>query len=532
MNLFSSLLKIKAYNTSNHSKYFYYILILVILSYLHLGVGLHGDDYAEVIRMNGFGLWEFLNPDPNKQMNVQVLGLPNFYTFWWVFPVLGYEYQWLYDVIKIIVHALSIYLIYTFAKDYFNLDRALLFSLLFVLYPLHDTTNYWYMTLYYVTIPAIILYAHSLIRKNKIFVGLLLLFLGAMWNYASPPYVFGMAIVFLFEKKIKKALIFSIPGFIYIFFYFWVQSKLILVSADRRIDPNLDLLSFIKNILLQFVSFIESAIGPSYWLKVFYSINSIASISLISVLLITIYLFKIPILSQVKKINKPLLFGFIGVILLSFAMYSLTGLYTHSAFNLGNRSTIYGSLLIAFLLATLLPANKKSIIILLLIFVVPVFGLSDHWKSWNIHQKTIIENIQQNQSLKDMDKNSTLLVTGNLYSKLGPFSHIEFFSMPWNVGAVFDNYAKNRKIVALTPYTSFKNELLIDEKYGFNYPLLNKIYVYDSDDDSVKEINKSNINELIQQQSNELRHWTQLAKDTWIQKSIVWLNPRLNYLFK
>ena len=284
--------------------------------------------------------------------------------------------------------------------------------------------------------------------------------------------------------------------------------------------------------LLQFVSFIESAIGPSYWLKVFYSINSISFISLISVLIITIYLFKIPILSQVKKINKPLLFGFIGVVLLSFAMYSLTGLYTHSAFNLGNRTTIYGSLLIAFLLATLLPANKKSIVILLLIFVVPVFGLSDHWKSWNIHQKTIIENIQQNPSLKDIDKNSTLLVTGNLYSKLGPFSHIEFFSMPWNVRAIFNNYTTSREIVALTPYTSFKNELLIDEKYGTNYPLLNKIYVYDSVDNSVKEINKSNVNELIQQQSNELRHWTQLAKDTWIQKSIVWLSPRLNYLFK
>ena len=529
MNLFSSLLKIKTYNTTNHSKYFYYILILVILSYLILGVGLHGDDYIVINEMNGIGLWEFLKPDVNNIPFIQALNLPNFYTFWWAYPVLGYEYQWLYDVIKIVVHALSIYLIYTFAKDYFNLDRALLFSLIFVLYPLHDSTNYWYMALFYVITPAIILYAHSLIRKNRIKTGLLLLFLGAMWSYASPPYVFGMAIVFLFENKIKKALIFSIPGFVYIFFYFWIQYG---NSVDRRIEPDLEFFSFIKNMLLQFVSFIESAIGPSYWLKVYYSINSISFISLISVLIIAIYLFKIPILSQAKKINKPLLFGFIGVLLLSFAMYSLTGLYTHSAFNLGNRTTIYGSLLIAFLLATLLPANKKSIVILLLIFVVPVFGLSDHWKSWNIHQKTIIENIQQNPLLKDIDKNSTLLVTGNLYSKLGPFSHIEFFSMPWNVKAIFKNYAKSREIVALTPYTSFKNELLIDEKYGVNYPLLNKIYVYDSVDDSVKEINKSNVNELIQQQSNELRHWIQFAKDTWIQKYIVWLSPRLNYIFK
>ena len=81
MNLFS-LLKIQAYNATNHSKYFYYILILVILSYLFLGVGLHGDDYDVIIRMNGFGLWEFLNPDPNKHIGMQVLGLPNFYTLW------------------------------------------------------------------------------------------------------------------------------------------------------------------------------------------------------------------------------------------------------------------------------------------------------------------------------------------------------------------------------------------------------------------------------------------------------------------
>jgi len=489
-------------------------------------VGLHGDDYVEINKMDGLGLWEFLNP----QIGMQVTGLPGYYTFSWAFAVLGYEYQWLYDVIKIIVHALSIYLIYTFAKDYFSPDRAFWFSLIFVLYPLHDTTIYWYLALFYVIIPAIILYAHSLIRKNRICTGLLLLFLGTMWNYASPPYVFGMAMVFIFEKKIKKAVLFSIPGFIYIFYYFWI--KFSYPDVERRINPDLEILSFIKNMFLQFVSFIESAIGPSYWLKIYYSINSISFISLISVLIITIYLLKIPILSQVKKINKPLLFGFISVVLLSFAMYSLTGLYNHSVFNLGNRTTIYGSLLIAFLLATILPANKKYIFILFLIFLAPVFGLSDHWKSWNIQQKTIIENIQQNPSLKNIDKKSTLLVTGNLYSKLGPFSHIEFFSMPWNVKAIFNNHTPSREIVALTPYISLKNELLIDEKYGTKHSLINKIYVYDSIDNSVEEISKSNVNELIQQQSNELRHWTQLAKGTWVQKSIVWLSPRLNYLFK
>ena len=529
MNLFS-VLKIKAYNTTNHSRYFYYILILVILSYLILGVGIHGDDYVDINTMNGLGLWEFLNPDPNKQMGMQVLGLPNFYTFWWALPVLGYEHQWLYDVIKIIVNALSIYLIYTFAKDYFSLDRAFLFSLIFVLYPLHDTTTFWYSTLFYVIIPAIILYAHSLIRKDRIWMGLLLLFLGTMWNYASPPYVFGMAIVFLFENKIKKALIFSIPGFVYTFFYFWVKYS--YSDVERRINPDMDIVDFIKNFILQFVSFIESAIGPSYWLKIYYSINSISFISLMIVLIITTYLFKVSKLSLVTKINKSLLFGLISVVFLSFAMFSLTGHYAHSAFNLGNRSTIYGSLLIAFLLAALLPAKKKYFIILLVIFIAPVFGLSDYWKSWNIHQKTIIENIQENQSLKATEENSTIIVTGNLYSTLGPFSHIDFFSMPLTVNALFRNHTKSEEIAALTPYILFKNDLLVDEKFGYIYSLKNKIYVYDSIENSVEEINKSNIDELIQQQPKVVRHWTQLLKDTWIQKFIVLLSPRLNYLFK
>jgi len=324
----------KAYIANNYSRYFYYFLILTILSYLILGVGLHGDDYTVINDMNGLGLWEFLNPDPNKQMGMQVLGLPNFYTFWWALPVLGYEHQWLYDVIKIIVNALSIYLIYTFAKDYFSPDRAFLFSILFVLYPLHDATTYWYLALFYVLIPAIILYAHSLIRKNRISTGLLLLFLGTFWNYASPPYVFGMAIVFLFENKIKKALIFSIPGFVYTFFYFWVKYS--YSDVERRINPDMDIVDFIKNFILQFVSFIESAIGPSYWLKIYYSINSISFISLMIVLIITTYLFKVSKLSLVTKINKSLLFGLISVVFLSFAMFSLTGHYAHSAFNLAN----------------------------------------------------------------------------------------------------------------------------------------------------------------------------------------------------
>jgi hypothetical protein len=193
---------------------------------------------------------------------------------------------------------------------------------------------------------------------------------------------------------------------------------------------------------------------------------------------------------------------------------------------------VYGSLLIAFLLAAFLPANRKSVIFLLIIFLVPVFGLSDHWKSWNSHQKIVIENIKNNQLLKEIEIDTTLLVTGNIYSKIGPFSHIEFFSMPWNVNAIFQDSVKAKNIVALTPYVKIEGDYIIDPKFGGKYSLRNKLYVYESENNLVRSISFIDVPDLIKQQPKIIRHWVQLFKDTWIQKIIVNLSPRLIYLFQ
>ena len=493
------------------------------------GIGVHGDDYTEIIGMQNIGLTDFLNPDPYKH-TIQILGLPNFYTYWWAYPVLGYEYQWIYDFIKIFVHCLSIKLIFVFAKDYFNSDRALLFSLLFVLYPLHDATTYWYMTLYYVTIPAILLYAHSLIRNDRYFLGFGLTLIGSMWHYASPPYVLGMAMVFFFEKKFKKGILFLIPGFIYLLYYFWFKHS--FPDVERRISPEIEILSFLKNFLLQIVSFLEASLGPSYWLKVFFSIQSLSILSLAFVLVIFGCLLKFWNISSKNKINKPLFISLIIVVLLSFSMFALTGLYSHTAFNLSNRTTIYGSLLLAFLITTYITHKKISLIIITIIFIAPVFGLSDHWKKWNTNQKIIINNITHNEELKITDIDSTVVITGNNYSKLGPFSHIEFFSMPWHVIALFENNTKSKQVIALQNFTELDGEILIDKKYGYTYPLKNKILLYDSNNNSIREISMIELNQVIKKNKKDIRHWSQLTKDSVIHKIIIWLSPRLDYLFE
>jgi hypothetical protein len=84
----------------------------------------------------------------------------------------------------------------------------------------------------------------------------------------------------------------------------------------------------------------------------------------------------------------------------------------------------------------------------------------------------------------------------------------------------------------LTPYVVINDDYLIDPKFGGKYPLKNKLYVYESEDDLVREVSAKDVPELIKQQPIIVRHWVQLFKDTWVQNIIVWLSPRLVYLFE
>jgi len=509
-----------------YSTVFFYILATLAL--LLFDTGLHGDDYIVISNLDKSDTLGFLNLEGARIMAFNIV---TYYSFWWSYFLLGNEYQWGYDLIKIVAHIIGIFFVYKFSTDYLPKDRAILVSLIFFLYPLHDTTAYWYMTTPYIFIPATILYAHHLIRNNKSALGLFVSMLGTFSYYISPPYIFGLSVIFLFEKNFKKAIIFVTPGVLYVAYYFWI--KLHYVGVERRINSDLGVLDFFKQMLIQPLSFLESAIGPSYWLKVFYAIESISLVSVIIVALISVFAFiKIGSFSKAPNISKSLYIGLISVLILSFGMYALTGLYSHSAFNLGNRSTVYGSLFIAFLLVAFLPANKKAVAFLLIVFLAPVFGLSDHWKSWNANQKIVIENIRNNQDLKEIEHNSTLIITGNIYSKLGPYAHIEFFSMPWNIIAIFQDSVRTKNIVALTPYVVINDDYLVDPKFGGKYSLKNKLYVYESEDNLVREISIKDVPELIKQQPIIVRHWVQLFKDTWVQNAIVWLSPRLVYLFE
>ena len=504
-----------------------FILIGTILLYLIFGTGLHGDDYS-VIKHQTMPNFLLLTPE---NLGLAIFGVPTYLTFWWTYPVLGHEYQWGYDLVKWLAHLASVYMGWRFFTTFISSERALVAALCFVLSPLHETTTYWFMTAPYVFWPAVIMFSFYLFSANKFKMGFIVGLLGAFSGYLSPPYVFGLSIIWFMRREYRKWLLFITPGLLYVIYYFSI--KIIFPLVEHRISPKLDIFLFIKGMIMQVAGIIDSFVGPSAFIKLYYSATSISLLSFLIAIVILIFAWRY-VDQRNPKDNcnslDALLIGAISVLVLSLAMFALTGLYVPSPFNLGNRSLVYGSMLAAVLLASL-PINRKTLLMLWLIFVLPVFGLSDHWKTWNHEQLSVLQNIRNHQGLRALQKDDTLIVTGHIYNKLGPYSHIEFFSMPWVVSSIFRDFAAVEHAVALTQTVALEGNVLVDNKSGERYPLSSNVYIYDSEKNSLSSGKRDDVERLIKDRPQEIRHWVQLAKDTFIETAILALSPRLNYLF-
>jgi hypothetical protein len=280
---------------------------------------------------------------------------------------------------------------------------------------------------------------------------------------------------------------------------------------------------------LQVGTFLDSSIGPSFWLKVFFSISQLTYLSIIIGLFFIglFYKFYIP---KKEPINKSLLISLIIILLLAFGIFALTGYYPQIAFNLGNRVTIFGSLLVSFLIVQYFVNSKKFATFIFSIFIFTTLGLSDHWKDWNKTQLKIIDNISKNKEIKNFDKSNQLFVSYNQYSKLGDISHIEFFAEGISSRIFKLATGQSYNVSPLNRRFYFKDDTIIDKKYGKKVDINEVAYVYDSQADKLLEIKKDNINDYIKSLPKDNRHWLQLLpKDNFIMKIVLKLMPRLEY---
>ncbi|NQY23203.1 MAG: hypothetical protein HRT41_04170 [Campylobacteraceae bacterium] len=499
------------------------IIALLLFSYLYISTGSHSDDIIHIvyIKNNIYDVLANIFTDSLylKAVPIMIYDFLQFYFF-----DFGSIY---FDIIKILTSFFSFFLIYLFMIDYMKSSKAFLFSLIFVLFPIHDATNYWTVGQYLLITLVLVMSSHKLIAKDKIIEGSLLGLVASFSGYSTPPYFFGLSFIFLLNKEYKKFIIFLIPQLIYIVYYFIISN----IFSTQVIKGNADfsLLSLSKQYILQVGTFIDSFIGPSFWFKIYYSFIQLSILSIVIGIILVLLFYKYYKIEK-DKINKELLISISAIVLLAFGIFALTGMYPQIVFNLGNRVTIYGSLLITFLIVMFLMNNKKSATFIFAVFIFSSLGISDHWKNWNKIQLKIIENISKNVDIKNFDTGKQLFVSNNQYSQFGKFSHIEFFAEGMATHIFKLATKKDYKISTLNRKFTHEENYIFDKKYGTKILIEKIVYVYDSQSNKLLKIKEENIQKYIDSLPIDNRHWLQLLpKDNFIIQIVLKLVPRLEY---
>jgi len=501
-------------------------MLFLLLAYLYVGTGNHSDDYIHLSTISQWNVIQLFTLDAFKNQ-----------TYYFYFPILYYDFSQFYvfkycglfyDIIKVLTSFMCILLIYLFAKDYMHRHKALLFSTLFILFPTHDATNFWTIGQYMIITPALVMFSHHLFNNNKLKRGFFLGLAGSFSSYASPPFVLGLSLIFLVQKQYKKFALFLMPQLIYVIYY--VIMRRILYLKDYRTEDIANLAKIFKQFVLQVATFSDAAVGPSFWIKIYYSLMQL---SIVTILVggAAVYLFFRNYEFKKEPIKTNLLYCFIVILFLAFGLYALTGLYPQMAFNLGNRVMVYGSLLMSFVVVSALIRGRKTATIVFALFIFSVLGISDHWKRWNMQQMQIIENIRENSDLKHFEKDMQLFVSHNQYSQFGKLGHIEFFSDGSTSRAIF-KYAtgRNYNVEPINKRYELSKDKVIDKKFGTKINVDDYMNVYDSKDDKLLTIPRAEIPSYINSLPDDYRHWIQLlGKDNLIRRLALYLMPRLDY---
>lgn len=517
--------------TKNSAEPIIILAIAFFLLYMLWGTGLYADDYPLMQGMSP-GIMGYLWPDFNN-IGTYLYGPVGYYVTFSAFYLLGTQHLLGHVVFKFLILSASVWFTYRFASDYLSRQRALIAAVFFVVLFTHDATIYWVTALFYMLSPALVMYSHYLIRQEKYRRGVLANVLGVFTAQVSPPYAFGLSMIYLFERSYKKAIIFITPSFLYLVFYLTVSHLSIPGLSKGRIDAGITPVVFIKQYLLQLGSFIDATAGPSFWLKLWYSCGSITVPSLIAAGLLLLVFVK-QFRSDKAAVSRSLLAGLVSVVILALAMFALTGAYPQIVFGLGDRVTVYSSLLMAFLLA-MLPIRRVGYAFIAMVFLVGTLGLSDHWKQWTETQAGVFKNISSNTELASLGNDDLVLVKGYEFSKLGKLSHIEFLSEGWMAGPVFRQAlgrAPSYAVVAINHRYYINGDLLIDRKSGASTVLKPDVVVYDVEKNTVTHFSIEQLSAYLAGMPAANRHWIQLVGEGWLRHIMLMLMPRLQYLFE
>lgn len=505
-----------------------YILFFVMIAYLVIGTGLVSDDFSHVRALEHKTASEtVLMRDPSWLL----LPAEHYLLLAW-YRLVTIDRCGVLVLLKIVYLCLSFWLIGRFFSLYLDRATACLASFLFIFFPAHDATAYWFLA-YYLTISfAFYLYAFYLLRRGRPVAGVCFAFLASFVSYGSTPVAAGLACIFLLDKEYRKAALILTPNILFIAFYA-VMTHYILPGSNK-VAASVGAGSFVKQYLLQLATFADAMLGPSMWLKIYYAFFQMTFVAFAVGVTLLLVVYRFCAARPASRYNLPLITGLAVMMLLAFGVFAVTGKYPQLAFNLGNRVTIFGSLLAAYLIAAApLPKAARGALFTVLIFA--IMGISCHWKAWDTHQRVVLAKIRHNTALARYAGPGPVYVSGNQYSRFGTIGHIEFFTEAATTMPFFSLALPDKKGFVVWPLNRrfvYRSGALIDTKHGFAQPVGRAITVYDSEKDVVREIPAGAINAYIATLPKDIRHWSQLIRYPWIDRAALRLMPRLRYAYQ
>lgn len=507
-----------------------YLLFFILIGYLLIGTGLVSDDFVQIMLLKDRPFAETLKivSAGSRSLIPAVLMLPAEHyliTVWYHF--FRINDQILLNILKTAYILLSFYCISKFFGIFVRKRVAALASFLFIFFPSHDATTYWFLGQYLTLSIALYLYAYYLAHTNRMWFAGLFALIASFVSHASPAIAFSLAALAVMNKDMKKASVLLVPNLVFLAYYLAVP--LLFQGEATKLPDQAGLHVFADHFALQLLTFLDAMIGPSMWLKVYYAFTQLTTVSIAICAIVGALFFSAYGKNDHDAYDPKLAASLSLLTFLSFLMFAVTGYYPQMTFNLGNRVTIFGSLLIVYLAATL-PLSKSVKGALFIILLFSIFGISDHWKAWNRHEQTVFAQIKNNKELQGYRDTKPIYVSGNQYSRYGSMGHIEFLSTEATSASFSDLALHNGAL--LTPINKrfvYKNGYLIDRKFDTRRKVDEYINVYDSECDKLLIVQADSINAYIDSLPPDIRHWIQLVEVPFIRNLSLKLMPRLRH---
>lgn len=499
-------------------------IFILVAAYLIWGTGLASDDFTHL-------LYGVTRPLSNNLLPSTYLSTPLLhYTHELAYYIFGREHLIAYDILKWVYVSLTIVAAARFFSLFTSKQSALLIGFLFAFYPLHDAATFWLTGLYLQLGFSLYFLAYYFVNTDRLRTAFLFALAGSFASYGSPPIAIGLSMLMAHTRGIKRAAILFIPNALYIAYYLLLNAY--ILQGSGKLTSNTGIGVFAKQFLLQVASLIDAAFGPSFWLKIHASLSELELASWLVGIATCMLVYKL-LPSQREALPKPVLYSLGLILTLALAMFALTGHYPQIALNLGNRVTIYASLLLAFCIIQL-PLPRWAVATIAGICLLGSFGLADHWKKNNQFVLETGQNIRASHTLTTLPETATLLVAGGAYSQLGAFSHIEFLATDDTLNSFLSlqlGEYKRYPAIALRPYMQYRDGVLYDPKFDRTFSTTAPLWLYELPHKKLTRLQPDEVETIIVNLKEPARHWTQLLGEGPLRDTILYLMPRLKYAY-